>query len=300
MNPDTPLDRFALASYAVVLSALRRRVGNHHDAEDLALEAFAAALASPEFDPTRPDAVGFVLQPASWRSAEHHRRQARAPKPLPSDLGDQRVSDPAHDLEQQEEFNEARRRFADAVDALRARHKSLFVGFYLHGTSVADLALAHGVAEQTVRGALSKAKKAVLGQLGLGRLTNGELKSLTAFAYAATTHSPAVPAAAPVRVHVTFEEPRMSTTTGGNNRDRDGNPTSAPNAPKPEKPERDTLLCRRQLLRAAIESLLRQRQETTRHDQMMCALDNRHMGYLSEEECDRRWQEFCDEFGLDE
>src|SRR3954451_13534568 len=127
MNPDTPLDKFALATYAVVFSITLQRVGNRHDAEDLVQEAFLSAIASPDFDPTRPDAVGFVLQPASWRTAEHHRRQTRAPKPLSFDLTDRRAGDPGLALERQEELDEARRRFADAVDALPARDKALFI-----------------------------------------------------------------------------------------------------------------------------------------------------------------------------
>jgi hypothetical protein len=92
----------------------------------------------------------------------------------------------------------------------------------------------------------------------------------------------------------------MSTTTGGSSRDRDGNPLAAPTYLKPNQAERCTLTFRRQLLRAAIKSLLRQRQDTTRHDQMMCALNNQHTGYISEEECDRLWEVFCDEVGLGE
>src|SRR4051812_5863394 len=127
MNPDTPLDKFALATYAVVFSIILQRVGNRHDAEDLVQEAFLSAIASPDFDPARPDAIGFVLQPASWRAGGHFRRRARAPKSLPFGLADRRAGDPGLALEQQEECDEARRRLADAVDAL-GRDKELFLG----------------------------------------------------------------------------------------------------------------------------------------------------------------------------
>jgi hypothetical protein len=83
------------------------------------------------------------------------------------------------------------------VDALSPRDKAAFLAFYGNDATVADLAVAHGLAPQIVRGTLSRAKKAVLARMGLGHITNAQTKALAAFtAPEATPIPPAVPTAA--------------------------------------------------------------------------------------------------------
>jgi len=290
---------FVLSTYGAVLALLVRRVRDRHAAEDLAQDAYAAVLRAPGFDPRRRGAFSFVKRAALWRADERGRRMARAPKPLPTDLADPRAGSPGEALGQEEECDRARRLFAEAMDDLPARDREMARGFYVRGISVAELALSSGLAPQSVRGALSRAKKVILARLGLPRITNGQMKTLAAFAAPATPNSGAA-RTAPVRPHATLEEAPMSTASG--NRDhRPGFPTPAtPAFPQPDKVEGDTKTCRRHALRAAIEHLLGLGWNPARHDRMMCVLNNRDVGLISQDECDRLWAAFAREFGIGE
>jgi RNA polymerase sigma-70 factor (ECF subfamily) len=290
MGREQQFDQFVLANYALVLALVLRRARNRHDAEDLAQDAFLAAFANPDFDPARPDAIGFVVQQACWLAADRARRPRRAALPLAFDFADHRTPDAALAIQQEEDRDEARRRFALAMEALPPRDRALFLGFYVRGISVADLASAHGLAEQTVRSILSTAKKAVLTHLGMTRTTNTDLKAMAAFAASTSNCNSALPCAvSSAQADVTSREPPMSSMSDG--RDRDGNPLPVSNYPKPDKVECDTLVFRRKFLRRRIRHLLWLRESTARHDRMLCALNNRHMGVISREDCERLWEE---------
>jgi RNA polymerase sigma-70 factor (ECF subfamily) len=65
-----------------------------------------------------------------------------------------------------------------ALRPLKPRDRDLFVRFYGDGEPVEALAQEAGVAVQTVRSILSRAKKVVLVGLGLPHVSNGRLKRL--------------------------------------------------------------------------------------------------------------------------
>jgi RNA polymerase sigma-70 factor (ECF subfamily) len=85
---------------------------------------------------------------------------------------------PLEALAEKETRRELRRRLELAVAGLRPRERDFFRRFFQGGESSAALAGAAGLAEQTVRGVLSRAKKRVLARLGGVKLTNGELRQL--------------------------------------------------------------------------------------------------------------------------
>jgi RNA polymerase sigma factor (sigma-70 family) len=72
----------------------------------------------------------------------------------------------------------ARRRLRRALARLAPRDRELLLRFHRDGETVSRLARDYRIAEQTVRGALSRAKKTVLARLGGLRLTNRELSAL--------------------------------------------------------------------------------------------------------------------------
>jgi DNA-directed RNA polymerase specialized sigma24 family protein len=69
MKEDNPKNTFVQAGQVIVLALLIKLVRDRHAAEDIAQEVIVAALASPNFDPCRPDAIGFMARAASWRAA---------------------------------------------------------------------------------------------------------------------------------------------------------------------------------------------------------------------------------------
>jgi hypothetical protein len=145
---------------------------------------------------------------------------------------------------------------------------------------------------------LSRAKQAVLTWLGLPRITNAAMKGLASLAAAKTRAAEVAPPTASVRPHVSHEEIPMS--THADKRHSTSVLSAQPSFPRPDKAERDTQMSRRRALRAAIKRLLRGGQDTLRHDQMMCVLNNRDAGDIPQEECDGRWVAFANELGLDE
>jgi RNA polymerase sigma factor (sigma-70 family) len=290
-------------AYSIVRHAWPER---SDEAEDIANEAMEKMIAyRHQHDGVRP------LWPWLHRIVQNTAidRLRRFAGPLLGDA-DGAVLNSAHTPDEEVEIEEeralARGLVAEAVDTLGPREKVMFLRFYVHDEPFTTLAKAFTLAEQTVRAALSKAKKAVLARLGLGRLTNAELKQIAAFAYAATAHDTTTPtttptAASPLQFHATSEEPTTATTTDSNNRDRPGNPIPAnPPFPKPDKVERDTQMCRRHALRAAIGHLLGLGWNPARHDRMMCVLNNRDAGLIAQDECDRLWAAFAREFGIGE
>jgi RNA polymerase sigma factor (sigma-70 family) len=290
MDRQKILEQFVLDNYGIVKARALRRVGNHPDADDLAQEAFLSIL-HPTFDLDRADSPGFVNQSACYRGMDRLRRLSRAPKALPLDLADQRARGPDQALEQKEDRERARRLILDAIGSLPARDQEMVLGYYGRARSADDLALSFGLARQTVRGVLCRAKKAILAWLGLGKINNSAMKTLVSFAVAAMTRD-----LEGVEPYPSSEEVPMSYS----NRDNGHNPTpEQPRFPKPDKVERDTLIARRRTLRAAIAHLCGLGWNPARHDQMMVVLNNRSDGRIPAEECDRRWAAFAREFGLD-
>jgi RNA polymerase sigma-70 factor (ECF subfamily) len=295
MDLQQTLHKLILDAYGIVLALLLRRVDDRHAAEDLAQEAFLSVL-HPGFDPTRPDAIGFVKKKALWLAESRRRRLARIPRLLPLELA-ALGADSSGQAPEQEYRDRAHRLISEAVDTLPTRQRDFVVAFFVRGVSVLELARSSGLAPQTVRCTLSRAKKAILVWLGLARITNGQMRVLLSIAAETTSPTPET-SAAPVPALATSEGASMATVP--NDHDPHDKATPAlPGFPKPDKAERDTLLCRRRALRSAIKHLLRCGRTTTRHDQIMCALNNRSAGRISEVECDRLWVAFATEFGLE-
>jgi RNA polymerase sigma factor (sigma-70 family) len=71
-----------------------------------------------------------------------------------------------------------RQRLRRAVAALEPRERDLLLRFHRGGETVASLARAYQIAEQTVRGALTRAKKKFSARLGGLQVTNRELTEL--------------------------------------------------------------------------------------------------------------------------
>jgi RNA polymerase sigma factor (sigma-70 family) len=66
-------------------------------------------LHRPDFDPSRPDAVGYLKQAALWRLRDERRRSAHQPGPLPAQLLDPSANDPHQALEREETRERVRR-----------------------------------------------------------------------------------------------------------------------------------------------------------------------------------------------
>src|SRR5262245_49142665 len=96
---DAARNQFVLAAYPILLAFLARLVRDPATAEDLAQATFEAALRHPDFDPGRPDAVGFLRTKGLWLAQAHQRRRARAPGVLPDAVPDPRQAQPDQALE---------------------------------------------------------------------------------------------------------------------------------------------------------------------------------------------------------
>jgi RNA polymerase sigma-70 factor (ECF subfamily) len=151
------------------------------EAEDIANEAINKAIASlDQYDPKRPfwpwlrrivqtTAIGRLRRFKKVSLLGEAASNVPSPTPLPEDQ-----------IENQNDRAVARLLIADAIDTLAPRDKELFLRFYLGQESFNDLAKSFDLAAQTVRGAVSKAKKAVLTRLGLPRITNRQMGVLLA------------------------------------------------------------------------------------------------------------------------
>lgn len=150
------------------------------EAEDIAGEAVEKAITCLyQFDDTRPFWPWFrrIVQTTAIN------RLRRFGGPLLGNT-DGEVLNPAlmptEQAENAEERALARSLVAEAVDALAQRERDMFLRFYVHDEPFALLAQAFAVAPQTARGAVSRAKQSVLARLGLGSITNREMKVLLA------------------------------------------------------------------------------------------------------------------------
>jgi RNA polymerase sigma factor (sigma-70 family) len=148
------------------------------EAEDIAGEALEKAAAClHQFDDTRP--FWPWLRRITQTTAISRLRRFGGPL-----LGaaDGEVLSPAQTPDEQvgsaEERDLARSLVAEAVDTLAPRDKDMFLRFYVHDEPFATLAQAFAVAPQTARGLVSRAKHAVLTRLGLGSITNREMRLL--------------------------------------------------------------------------------------------------------------------------
>jgi RNA polymerase sigma factor (sigma-70 family) len=146
------------------------------EATDIACEALAKALTRlHQFDgrPFWPWLAAIVRSTAIDRLRRYG-------KPL---LGehDRQVADttaPEAALVHAEERRVARSRLEQALRALGRRERRMVLRFYQKGETVVALAGRFGLALQTVRGALSRSKKAILAALRLPRITNRQMKAL--------------------------------------------------------------------------------------------------------------------------
>jgi RNA polymerase sigma factor (sigma-70 family) len=95
---------------------------------------------------------------------------------------DQAVRDPAvpppEQLAREEEVRHARRKLRRGLRELTHRERQVLLHFHTGRKAVPQLAAEHRLAEQTIRGLLSRAKKKLLAGLGGIRLCNRELAEL--------------------------------------------------------------------------------------------------------------------------
>jgi RNA polymerase sigma factor (sigma-70 family) len=147
------------------------------EASDIAGEALAKAFSHlHQFDGGRP----FWPWLAAIVRTTAIDRLRRYGRPLLGDHDVQVVDRTAPDraLLATEARKVARCRLLRALRALSRREQRLVLRFYRKGHTVVALAKRFGLAQQTVRGALSRSKKAILAALGLPRLTNRQMKEL--------------------------------------------------------------------------------------------------------------------------
>ena len=123
---------------------------------------FLTVFRRKNFCPERRDAIGYVKRAAPGRQRSLLLAGPRA-EVAAFRVGRPALRQPRPAFEREEELDLARRRFTEAMNSLSARDREMFLGFYVRGISVAGLALSFGLAKQTVRVALSRAKKAILG-----------------------------------------------------------------------------------------------------------------------------------------
>jgi RNA polymerase sigma-70 factor, ECF subfamily len=174
--------RYHLSAIRVAHSIVRHVWPEPSDeAEDIANEAINKAIARlDQYDPTRPfwpwlrrivqnTAIGRLRRFNKVSFLGEAASNVPSPAPLPEEQ-----------IEKQNDRAVARLLIADAIDALAPRDKELFLRFYLDQESVNNLAKSFDLASQTVRGAVSKAKMAVLTRLGLPRITNRQMGVLLA------------------------------------------------------------------------------------------------------------------------
>ncbi len=123
MTPESLRDQFVRATYHSLLAFVLRMVRDSATAEDIAQTAYEQVFRDPTFDPSRPDAVGFLKQNARWRAQEHRRQSRRKPGSLPAGLSDSGAGQPDQTMEREE----VRQRVGRAVDQLPAAQRVIMV-----------------------------------------------------------------------------------------------------------------------------------------------------------------------------
>src|SRR4051794_33323997 len=94
---------FVLDTYDPLFNSILRWVHDRPAAEDLTQTTYAAVLGAPEFDVSRPDAVGFLLRKARWLVKDYWRLTLRAAEPLPEAVADTGMGQPEQILDQAED-----------------------------------------------------------------------------------------------------------------------------------------------------------------------------------------------------
>src|SRR5262249_10952464 len=102
MNMQQRWPDFVRANHNLMLSFITRIMPPAASAEDILHAASEAVLRPPEFDPSRPDAVGYFRQQLRWLIYDHRHRSGRLSEPLPDTLADSRSAEPPRILEREE------------------------------------------------------------------------------------------------------------------------------------------------------------------------------------------------------
>jgi RNA polymerase sigma factor (sigma-70 family) len=133
-----------------LLRKIEQQLGSRTAAEDVLHNAYVSVWADADFDPGRPDAIGFLKRAVGWEIGNHHRAARKRPLPLP---GDDEPGTPAADSERcllealiAREGNEL---FWTAVSRLPPEQQSVIV-LLLGGDGREEIARKLGVAITTV------------------------------------------------------------------------------------------------------------------------------------------------------
>ena len=153
MSRELLFAQFVEATYARLVAFLVRQVGDREAAADVAQAVYHAAFLRPDFDPSRPDAFGFLRRKARWLVQDHRRRRARDPGRLPAELPDRKGGRP----DQLMGLEELRERVWDGVGRLSAPHRAIVVR-HLRGMSHGQIAADLGLPVQVVYRRFHQAK----------------------------------------------------------------------------------------------------------------------------------------------
>lgn len=170
--PHSIIRSYASFAFVVALAVLRRfGISNQPEAEAVAWDGLTRAIEKLHlYDAARPLAPWLA---ACVRSAAHDylRHELRHRH---RELGDSAHSaeDP---LIKAEQMQQARQAVRKAITALPRRERPIFEAFYADGHSARAIANSLGLAEQTVRSTLSRAKKKFLSSFGVS-MSNRELR----------------------------------------------------------------------------------------------------------------------------
>jgi len=145
-----------LATYSSQLKSIRRQVRDDATAENIIQTACAAVLGDPEFDPTRPDAAGFIKRKAWWLIQDHWRGRGQAAGLLPDSLADTRTIRPDRVIERAETSAWVWSRVAQLPKDLRA-----VMTLHLEGLDHNQIAADHDLPIRIVYGRFHRAKVAL-------------------------------------------------------------------------------------------------------------------------------------------
>src|SRR5262245_39841783 len=110
---------FVLRTYPALLLMILRRVRDRAPAEDLAQSAYEAVPRHPDFDPSRPDALGYIRRRAHWLIQTRWRQTGRNVAALPVQVADPRAGQPDQALEHEEARARVRRGVAKLPESYR-------------------------------------------------------------------------------------------------------------------------------------------------------------------------------------
>lgn len=133
-------DQFVEGTFRPLFLRVRRQVGDPDVALDIVQTGYACVFARPDFDPSRPDASGFLWRKVGWLVQQHHRDRAHRADPLSLERPDPREPSP----ESAAATTELRALVRQAVERLDPRQQevlSRWLAGMTHQETAADLSL---------------------------------------------------------------------------------------------------------------------------------------------------------------